>query len=33
MCRLEMKIESERSKRMELDTIVNILLAKLEREK
>ena len=31
MCRLEMMIESERKKRMELDAIVNVLLAELER--
>ena len=33
MCKLEMVIESERRKRMELDAIVNVLLAEIEREK
>ena len=33
MCRSEMIIESERRKRMELDEIVNVLSAELEREK
>ena len=33
MCKLEMKIESERKKRMELNEIVNVLVAELEREK
>ena len=33
MCRLEMKIENERRKRMELNEIVNVLVAELQREK
>ena len=33
MFRLEMMIKSERRKRMELDAIINVLLAEPEREK
>ena len=33
MCKLEMIIEDERKKRMELDEKVNVLGAELEREK
>ena len=33
MCKLEMMIESERKKRMELDKKANVLVAELEREK
>ena len=33
MCKLEMMIESEKRKRMELNEIVNVLVGELEREK
>ena len=33
MCKLEMIIEGERKKRMELDETGNVLVAEVEREK
>ena len=33
MCKLEMMIEGEREKRMEIDEKVNVLVTELERER